>query len=158
TQAAYDELDDILSTTGQVFLGLTVGCARCHDHKTDPFPHQDYYRLLAFFHGIQRYNPRSAVRPIATEVDRTLQQAEIAEDQNRLADIAAGMKAIEDALLPHLEGGERDDFKVPENRLDILRKHVPQHVTQEDYERYEALGRERFSLERRKPSGLAQAL
>jgi mono/diheme cytochrome c family protein len=54
-QAAYDELDDILSTTAQAFLGLTVGCARCHDHKFDPIPQRDYYRLLAFFHNVRGY-------------------------------------------------------------------------------------------------------
>jgi hypothetical protein len=45
----YDELDDILNTTGTAFLGLTLGCARCHDHKFDPIPQKDYYRLLATF-------------------------------------------------------------------------------------------------------------
>jgi mono/diheme cytochrome c family protein len=45
----YDELDDILRTTGTAMLGLTVGCARCHDHKYDPIPTRDYYRLLATF-------------------------------------------------------------------------------------------------------------
>jgi len=54
-QARYDELDDIVSTTGQVFLGLTVNCARCHDHKIDPIPQSDYYRMLAFFHGVTPY-------------------------------------------------------------------------------------------------------
>jgi hypothetical protein len=48
-QAFFDGLDDVLSTTGQAFMGLTVGCARCHEHKIDPMPHEDYYRLLAFF-------------------------------------------------------------------------------------------------------------
>jgi len=48
-QARYDMLDGIVSTTGQVFLGMTIGCARCHDHKRDPIPQTDYYRLLAFF-------------------------------------------------------------------------------------------------------------
>lgn len=48
-QARYDTLDGIVSTTGQVFLGMTIGCARCHDHKRDPIPQTDYYRLLAFF-------------------------------------------------------------------------------------------------------------
>ncbi len=43
----YDQLDDMLSTTGSAFLGMTVGCARCHDHKYDPIPQDDYYRLLA---------------------------------------------------------------------------------------------------------------
>ena len=49
TQALYDDLDDIVATTGQAFLGLTVNCCRCHDHKIDPMPQKDYYRLLAFF-------------------------------------------------------------------------------------------------------------
>src|SRR5205807_2263651 len=44
-----DELDDVVSTTTSVFLGLTVGCARCHDHKFDPIPAEDYYRLVAVF-------------------------------------------------------------------------------------------------------------
>ena len=45
----YDELDDKLATTGTAMLGLTLGCARCHDHKYDPIPTADYYRLLATF-------------------------------------------------------------------------------------------------------------
>jgi mono/diheme cytochrome c family protein len=45
----YDELDDMLRTTGTAFLGLTIGCARCHDHKFDPIPTRDYYRLLSTF-------------------------------------------------------------------------------------------------------------
>jgi len=45
----YDALDDMAATTGSAFLGLTVGCARCHDHKFDPIPTHDYYRLVATF-------------------------------------------------------------------------------------------------------------
>ncbi|HET6324009.1 MAG TPA: DUF1553 domain-containing protein, partial [Planctomycetaceae bacterium] len=45
----YDELDDMLATTGNAILGLSVGCARCHDHKFDPIPQADYYRLLSAF-------------------------------------------------------------------------------------------------------------
>ncbi len=54
-QARYDNLDDIVATTGQVFLGLTVDCARCHDHKIDPIAQKDYYGLLAFFQNITHY-------------------------------------------------------------------------------------------------------
>ena len=50
--AVYDGFDDIITTTAQGFLGLTVNCARCHDHKIDPIPQQDYYSLLAFFQGV----------------------------------------------------------------------------------------------------------
>jgi hypothetical protein len=42
-------LNDITDTVGSVFLGMTYGCARCHDHKFDPILHKDYYRLQAFF-------------------------------------------------------------------------------------------------------------
>ncbi|MBY0585626.1 PSD1 and planctomycete cytochrome C domain-containing protein [bacterium] len=43
---------DRVDTTATVFLGLTLGCARCHDHKYDPFTQKDYYRLFAFFNSI----------------------------------------------------------------------------------------------------------
>lgn len=48
-QTRSDELDDMVATTSSVFLGLTVGCARCHDHKYDPIPQKDYYRMQAAF-------------------------------------------------------------------------------------------------------------
>ena len=44
-----ETLDDMTAITGQAFLGLTYGCARCHDHKFDPILQKDYYRLQAFF-------------------------------------------------------------------------------------------------------------
>jgi hypothetical protein len=43
----YDHLDDMIATTGTSLLGMTLGCARCHEHKYDPIPQQDYYRLIA---------------------------------------------------------------------------------------------------------------
>ncbi len=43
----YNHLDDMVATLGSSVLGLSIGCARCHDHKYDPLPQKDYYRLLA---------------------------------------------------------------------------------------------------------------
>ncbi len=48
-QTRRDYLNDVVGTTGSVFLGVTLGCARCHDHKYDPIPTRDYYRMEAFF-------------------------------------------------------------------------------------------------------------
>lgn len=49
-----NELDDMVSTTAQALLGLTLACARCHDHKYDPLPTRDYYRLMCAFNGGDR--------------------------------------------------------------------------------------------------------
>ena len=48
-QTRLDELDDLVTTTSNAFLGVTVGCARCHNHKFDPIPQKDYYRIQAVF-------------------------------------------------------------------------------------------------------------
>ncbi|MEJ6620314.1 MAG: DUF1549 and DUF1553 domain-containing protein [Opitutae bacterium] len=47
--ARYDEMDDMANTTGMAFLALTIGCARCHDHKFDPLSAKEYYRLISTF-------------------------------------------------------------------------------------------------------------
>jgi mono/diheme cytochrome c family protein len=54
-QAKADEFDDIVSTTASAMLGLTLGCARCHDHKFDPLGQEDYYSFTAFFQNIHLY-------------------------------------------------------------------------------------------------------
>ncbi len=54
-QAEYDALDDMVVTTGAAFLGLTLGCCRCHDHKFDPLSQEDYYATLAFMRNVKFY-------------------------------------------------------------------------------------------------------
>jgi len=50
----FDQLDDIVNTTSQAFLALTMGCARCHNHKFDPLLHTDYYSMVAIFNPLKR--------------------------------------------------------------------------------------------------------
>jgi mono/diheme cytochrome c family protein len=64
-------VDDMVAATGSAFLGLTINCARCHHHKFDPVPTEDYYRIKAAFDGVSH-----AARPLATkEMRRSHQQA-----------------------------------------------------------------------------------
>ena len=51
-QQRADDLDDMITATGTTFLGLTIQCARCHDHKFDPIAQKDYYSLQAIFAGV----------------------------------------------------------------------------------------------------------
>lgn len=69
-----DELEDIVGTVGQTFLGLTVHCARCHDHKFDPVRQAEYYRMTAALGGV-----RHGERPI--EGGELKVQAELAIEQ-----------------------------------------------------------------------------
>ena len=70
--ARYNELDDMVATTGSAFLGLSVGCARCHDHKYDPISSDDYYRLASVFTTTIRsevdVRNRPAQRPTKVQV------------------------------------------------------------------------------------------
>ena len=74
----FDQLEDVVSTTSQVFLGLTLGCARCHNHKFEPLTSRDYYSMVAVFNGLQR--PTQG----RTELDRPLGSAtEVAAQAHR---------------------------------------------------------------------------
>jgi hypothetical protein len=53
--AEFDGLDDMLRTTSETFLGLTTGCARCHDHMFDPISQVDYYEMASFFRNVRQY-------------------------------------------------------------------------------------------------------
>lgn len=61
-QIRANTLDEIINATTEAFLGMTVGCARCHDHKFDPIAQADYYRLYATFAGV-RHGERALVTP-----------------------------------------------------------------------------------------------
>jgi hypothetical protein len=87
----YLDRDDMIATAMGTFTSLTVGCARCHDHKFDPIPTEDYYRLQAVFAGVGRGNvafdldPKTTVR--RAEVQRGLKALD-ANDSEYLKRIA----------------------------------------------------------------------
>ncbi len=164
-QALYDDLDDIASTTGQVFLGLTVGCARCHDHKIDPMPQKDYYRFLSFFSGLTRFGERSpasiyeaSLRPIAPEAETKKQRAEIVAHRAKVKLVERELSDIESRFLKDLSPVEKEEFKNEGARIDIARKHVPASLSQEDVDRYAKLFAEKMRIEEFQPAALDMAL
>jgi mono/diheme cytochrome c family protein len=78
---------DEVSTTGTVFLGLTVGCARCHDHKYDPVRQKDFYQLFAFFNSIDGspLDGNAARYPPVARVAASEQLAALAKAEQKVA-------------------------------------------------------------------------
>ena len=79
----YDQLDDIVSTTGQAVLGLTIGCARCHDHKFEPLTAKDYYQLVAVFAPLQR--PQSGRTELTIPAGSPAEVAALAQREAAMA-------------------------------------------------------------------------
>jgi hypothetical protein len=101
-----DVVDEQIDTVGRAFLGLTLGCARCHDHKYDPVPTADYYALAGIFastrtlDGIKENNPLVSgwmLRPLGNDGER-LRAAQLAHQQQLEATGVALRKARADCL------------------------------------------------------------
>jgi len=73
-KASLDELDDRLDTLARGFLGLTIACARCHDHKFDPISQKDYYALAGIFRS-SKYHEAPLVAPEVVQAFEQGQQA-----------------------------------------------------------------------------------
>jgi mono/diheme cytochrome c family protein len=109
-QQRADELYDMVGTTGSTFMGLTVGCARCHDHKFDPISQRDFYSLTAVFQGV--FHGERPWRP--ENYDALLRETEaprkrIAEIDAQLATFTRLATSARIRLVEESETGERVD-------------------------------------------------
>ncbi len=97
-QQRANDLDDMVSTTGAAFLGLTIGCARCHDHKFDPIQQADYYRIQAAFGGVQHGEREWTT--LALKERRAGQETPLLEKQQQ---VMAQMKTLKEQAKPLVE-------------------------------------------------------
>ena len=91
-------LDDIIRATGESFMGMTIGCARCHDHKFDPVLTKDYYAMFATFSGVRHGN-----REVATAAMREERARMLPPLQNQANDLANQRGEIESGILARAE-------------------------------------------------------
>jgi hypothetical protein len=94
-QRRQEILNDITDTTGHAFLGITLGCAKCHDHKFDPIPQEDYYRIQAFFSGWKEVDA-----PLLASNDRANFEKRLRDWEKKTAEVR---KQLDEMERPHRE-------------------------------------------------------
>jgi hypothetical protein len=172
------ELTEITGTVGSVFLGLTIACARCHDHKFDAIPSADYYRLQSFFAASQLVE-----LPIATKAEREAVAAATKRVEQKVAPLKADLAALEAPYRKRLaadkhaklSADERTVMAVPEKQRTPAQKRLIKgletslRVTWEDvaaaveantadHQKREALKRAIYEIEQALPRPSAHAM
>jgi mono/diheme cytochrome c family protein len=152
-QALYDGYDDLVTVTSQGFLGMTLNCARCHEHKGDLFPQTDYYRLLAFFRDVRPFSDTRDVRSNFNLIDitpaakRATYEAELKKREDRIDELTRLMTVIEDAAIKKMPA---EDQRASEglDRPQVVAK-VPQFLDKPERAEYAKLRREREELKKK---------
>lgn len=170
-------LNDMTDTAGLVFLGLTLGCARCHDHKYEPLPQKDYYRFQAFFAASRFRTDLPASTPEQQEQFRREQSAyeeAMRVARKRLDEVAGpARERLMQKKIAALSEDLQTAFNTPEDKRTIEQailvernaKAVEPAVAQvrellrpELRPRYDDLLRELGGVEARKPTPLPRAI
>ncbi|HEY1068220.1 MAG TPA: PSD1 and planctomycete cytochrome C domain-containing protein, partial [Pirellulales bacterium] len=126
-QIRSDQMDEMIRATSEAFLGLTVGCSRCHDHKFDPILTKDYYSLYSTFAGTV-HGPRE----VATADARRERAAKLQPLQERRGKVAGEKEALEKELAERAQQAEAEMVK------EWTRPRVSRYGTEELFEPIEA--------------------
>lgn len=168
-QTRMDELDDILATTSGSLFGMTVGCARCHNHKFDPIPQKDYYRMQAVFFSAKPADVpivgaaeivkhqealktwEAIVKPVKDEkaaVEEPYRQRLLADKKDKFADYIK--VALATPPEKRTEGQRLNAIQV-EKTLKVDEVEVEAVLSSDDVGRWKALKNKITELEKEKP-------
>ncbi|MCC6362471.1 MAG: DUF1553 domain-containing protein [Bryobacterales bacterium] len=171
-----DELDDLVVTTSNSFLGVTVGCARCHNHKFDPIPQKDYYRIQAVFFStkdndvplvdegtVRRFkadNKRiddieKPLKDAAEALKKPYRDRKIAEERAKLPDYVR--EALRTPPEKRTEGQKLNVIQVEKTR-NFTEADVVASMSAEDRARLEDLERQIKAMEKTRPNRLPSAM
>lgn len=134
-QARFDEYDDILTTTSQTFMALTLNCARCHDHKIDPLTQKDYYSMVALLRDVTSYADRGDQSSnnqldLSEEIGKKyeLLQTERKETEKQI-------RKIEQAAIVKMEATEQRATE-GDGRKKVLKEKLQQFVDEATWSEY----------------------
>ena len=97
-QHRYDDLDSIADTTARSLLAISMGCARCHDHKKDPLSQKEYHAFLAFFENVRPYD--LAARTVPVDGARAQFERSLADYTTARSDAVAALRMAAAAVVP----------------------------------------------------------
>lgn len=175
-QTRLDELDDIVATTSNGIFALTVGCARCHNHKFDPIPQKDYYKLQAVFWSVKpKEHPlvsaeevakhkaevdrvNALIKPVKEELDQLVKPYKDAWTAEKKAALPAYMKeALATPPEKRTEGQKLNVIQV-EKTLAGVPDTLPNRFSAADKAKYDALKLRIEDLEKQKPAPYPTAM
>lgn len=171
-----DELDDLVTTTSLTFLGLTVGCARCHNHKFDPIPQKDYYRMQAVF-----FSTKPAEHPLVKPEVVAAYKAELKRIEDLQAPLNKAKSEIDEPYRKRLfeekvsklpeylqiawrtppekrTEGQRLNARQIEKTLSISEKEILAVMTEADRARRQEIADRIAELEKQKPKKYPTAM
>jgi hypothetical protein len=147
---------DLVETTGSAFLGLTLSCCRCHDHKFDPLSQVDHYRLRAFFAAVKFADDlpidlaaeQESIRALNAEVDARLKPVQQEREpilkpvKDRLRQERIEKLPAEQKELLTRSGAEKAKLAAVKKAVEPEEKDVVAALTAEEKKKYEALGKQ----------------
>lgn len=175
-QTRLDELDDLVATTSNSLLGLTVGCARCHNHKFDPIPQKDYYKLQAVFwstkpeefplaaaeevglHKAETQRIEKAQQALRAQINTILKPYKDAYIAERKAKLAPYLRAALDTPPEQRNEGQKLNVIQVEKTLNAVPEDLPQRLNATERAEHDRLKAEVEALDKQKPKPFPTAM